>query len=120
MKMWRCEICGYLHEGEEPPDICPKCGYPKEYFELLDEEEAEMMRDALAVREKYVKIGEHLDAIDKIAEEGIDLNMDDICNDIFGQTRKDTENIRERIKEELSGHSNECIWAKVARDGLMD
>ena len=26
MKKWRCLVCGYIHEGEEPPDKCPVCG----------------------------------------------------------------------------------------------
>ncbi len=120
MKMWRCEICGYLHEGEEPPDICPKCGYPKENFKLLDEEEAEMMRDALATREKYAQIYDHLEAIQTIAQEGIDLDLDEGCNEIFGKTQTDIENIRSTIKEELAGHAQDCIWVKVASDGLLD
>jgi len=33
MKKWRCKICGYIHEGEEPPEECPLCGAPKEEFE---------------------------------------------------------------------------------------
>ena len=20
-----CEVCGYVHEGDEPPEVCPKC-----------------------------------------------------------------------------------------------
>jgi len=30
---WRCTVCGYIHRGPEPPDECPVCGSPKEYFE---------------------------------------------------------------------------------------
>ena len=22
---WRCRNCGYLHEGEEAPELCPAC-----------------------------------------------------------------------------------------------
>lgn len=29
---WRCEVCGYIHEGTQPPDICPVCGAGKEDF----------------------------------------------------------------------------------------
>jgi mannose-6-phosphate isomerase-like protein (cupin superfamily) len=32
MKRWRCTVCGYIHEGEEPPEKCPNCGSPKEKF----------------------------------------------------------------------------------------
>jgi rubrerythrin len=35
---WICTVCGYVYEGEEPPDICPQCGAPKDAFERLDEE----------------------------------------------------------------------------------
>ena len=26
MKKWVCPICGYVHEGPEPPEKCPQCG----------------------------------------------------------------------------------------------
>ncbi len=29
---WRCANCGYIHEGESPPDKCPACDHPKGYF----------------------------------------------------------------------------------------
>jgi rubrerythrin len=35
MKKWRCKICGYVYEGENPPDRCPICGAGKEKFELV-------------------------------------------------------------------------------------
>ncbi len=34
---WRCRNCGYLHEGNEAPDVCPACAHPKAHFELLGE-----------------------------------------------------------------------------------
>ena len=37
MKKWRCTVCGYIHEGEEPPDICPVCGSGKDAFEEVIE-----------------------------------------------------------------------------------
>ena len=35
--VWRCRNCGYLHEGEEAPEICPACAHPQAHFELLTE-----------------------------------------------------------------------------------
>ena len=32
IKRWKCSVCGYIHEGDEPPDFCPVCGSPKEAF----------------------------------------------------------------------------------------
>jgi rubrerythrin len=30
---WKCRMCGYIHEGTEPPEKCPTCKHPKEYYE---------------------------------------------------------------------------------------
>ncbi len=30
---WKCSVCGYTHEGTEPPNKCPSCKKPKEYYE---------------------------------------------------------------------------------------
>jgi len=35
---WVCRKCGYIHEGEEPPEACPSCSHPKSYFERQCEE----------------------------------------------------------------------------------
>lgn len=29
---WECMNCGYIHEGEEAPLVCPLCKYPRAYF----------------------------------------------------------------------------------------
>ena len=34
---WRCRNCGYLHEGNEAPEMCPACDHPQAHFELLGE-----------------------------------------------------------------------------------
>lgn len=39
-KAWRCLICGYIHRGDEPPELCPVCGAPQADFELYEEEVA--------------------------------------------------------------------------------
>ena len=33
VQIWRCRNCGYLHEGEEAPEICPSCDHPRAHFE---------------------------------------------------------------------------------------
>jgi rubrerythrin len=35
--VWRCRNCGYLHSGFEAAGLCPACGHPQAYFELLGE-----------------------------------------------------------------------------------
>jgi rubredoxin/uncharacterized membrane protein len=35
-KQWQCTVCGYIHEGAQPPDECPVCGADKSKFILLE------------------------------------------------------------------------------------
>ena len=30
---WKCRNCGYIHLGENAPEVCPTCAHPKAYFE---------------------------------------------------------------------------------------
>ena len=30
---WKCSKCGFIHTGKTPPEKCPSCRHPKEYFE---------------------------------------------------------------------------------------
>lgn len=32
---WVCKVCGFIFEGDEPPEICPVCKVGKEFFELM-------------------------------------------------------------------------------------
>ncbi|MCR5586265.1 MAG: rubrerythrin family protein [Lachnospiraceae bacterium] len=34
-----CTVCGYVHEGDEPPEVCPKCKQ-KDVFKKVEEEGA--------------------------------------------------------------------------------
>lgn len=31
-KKFVCSVCGYVHEGSNPPEKCPQCGVPSEKF----------------------------------------------------------------------------------------
>ncbi|MBN2542641.1 rubrerythrin family protein [bacterium] len=31
---WKCNNCGYIHEGPEAPELCPSCAHPQGYFEV--------------------------------------------------------------------------------------
>lgn len=35
--VWQCAICGYRHEGETAPAVCPVCGYPQAMFAEVSE-----------------------------------------------------------------------------------
>jgi len=33
---WKCLVCGYIHEGTEPPAVCPACNHPREHYMAMD------------------------------------------------------------------------------------
>ena len=37
---WVCTVCGYVHEGAEPPAECPICHVPADKFKAMDEEKS--------------------------------------------------------------------------------
>ena len=32
--VWQCANCGYIHEGEKAPEVCPVCAHPKAFFQI--------------------------------------------------------------------------------------
>jgi rubrerythrin len=30
---WRCRVCGFIHKGQEPPELCPLCKHPREFYD---------------------------------------------------------------------------------------
>ncbi|MBQ3583862.1 MAG: NADH peroxidase [Lachnospiraceae bacterium] len=38
MAKYVCPICGYVHEGDQPPEKCPQCNVPGEKFVIQSED----------------------------------------------------------------------------------
>lgn len=39
MTKWVCQVCGYVHEGDTPPEACPQCKAPASKFTKQEEGE---------------------------------------------------------------------------------
>ena len=37
MKKFVCPVCGYVYEGDNPPEKCPQCGVPGSKFKEVEE-----------------------------------------------------------------------------------
>ncbi|HWK81463.1 MAG TPA: FAD-dependent oxidoreductase, partial [Thermomicrobiales bacterium] len=46
--MFRCKVCGWIHDGATPPDECPSCGAPADRFRAMDSAEVGMTARELA------------------------------------------------------------------------
>ncbi|RHR32445.1 iron hydrogenase [Clostridium sp. AF19-22AC] len=48
MKKWKCTVCGYIHEGENPPEQCPICKVPADRFaEVIEDVTADVSEEAV-------------------------------------------------------------------------
>lgn len=54
-KRWRCTVCGYIHVGEAPPEVCPVCGVDASFFEPVSD-----MPEALEVKAPPVNQGQEI------------------------------------------------------------
>ena len=72
MKKFVCLICGYVHEGDAPPEKCPQCGAPSEKFK-------EQGSDMVWVAEHTVGIAE--DAPQDILDE-LHMNFTGECTEV--------------------------------------
>lgn len=75
MKKWVCPVCGYVHEGDTPPEFCPQCKVPGSKFTELKE------------NDKLVFADEHKVGIAKAVEDeeiiaGLKANFEGECTEV--------------------------------------
>ncbi len=109
-KLLRCSVCGYIHEGEEAPDACPKCGAPRDKFEELSIEAADKIYKSDRTNDIHMEILTLAGKIQKLALEGIDINLDPPCVTVFENALNDSWVIKQRSKAEIAGHMNKGKW----------
>lgn len=110
MKLWKCEVCGYICESAEAPDKCSKCAAPKEKFTLLDEEATNKVLTSDRTNDIHMDIINMAGAIIDLAEEGIELNLDPACVQVFTNAVNEAWVIKQRSKAELAGHMAKGKW----------
>ena len=80
MKKWVCPVCGYVHEGDVPPEFCPQCKVPGSRF---TEQKAEMTWAA----EHVVGVGKVFGAdvpaeVQKEIIDGLNANFTGECTEV--------------------------------------
>jgi len=48
-RRWKCSVCGYIHEGSEPPESCPICSADRSEFILLDTGKSSLFHEMVSV-----------------------------------------------------------------------
>lgn len=80
MKKWVCPVCGYVHEGDEPPVACPQCRVPGSKF---TEQKADMSWAA----EHVVGVGKQFgtdvpEDVQKQIIDGLKANFTGECTEV--------------------------------------
>lgn len=108
--LWKCTVCGFIHEGSEAPDVCPKCGAPKEKFSVMSEADAKKIYDSDRTNDIHMKIIDLAMKIKDLAKEGIEINLDPPCVALFKQAHDEAWVIKQRSKAEIAGHVGKGKW----------
>lgn len=109
-KLFRCTVCGFVYEADEAPDVCPKCGAPKEKFVLLSDEEADKIYKADRTNDIHMELVTLTARIIDLCEEGIKINLDPPCVKDFIKARDEAWVIKQRAKAEMETHMKKGKW----------
>ncbi len=108
-KLWRCSVCGYVHEGD-PPEKCPKCDSPREMFKILSDEDAEKIFKSDKTNDIHTQIINLSMKIADLCKEGIDINLDPPCVSCFERAKNEVWVIKQRSRAEIAGHISRGKW----------
>jgi rubredoxin len=109
-KLFKCGVCGFVYEGEEAPDKCPKCGAPKEKFSELDKEASDKIYASDRTNDIHMEIIALAGRIGELAKEGVEINLDPPCVKVFNNAINEAWTIKQRSKAEIAGHMNKGKW----------
>jgi len=108
-KKWKC-VCGYIHDGANPPSKCPKCGAPPEKFTALDDAAAQLVersRHNNALLCRLVSLGREME---HLCKDGIADNLDPGCVAVFERSLAHSYEIMKLSMTEMQGHIAKGKW----------
>ena len=91
MKKFVCPVCGYVHEGDTPPEKCPQCGVPGSKF-------VEAGGELNFVCEHVIGVGAK-DKVDSEVYEGLKANFEGECTEVGMYIAMSRQAIREGYPE---------------------
>ena len=109
-KLFKCTVCGYVSEGENAPEKCPKCSVGSDKFEELSSEAAEKIYRSNKTNDIHIEIIALAEKIAFLSQEGIEDNLDPKCVAAFTQAKNEAWTIKQRSKTELAGHISLGKW----------
>ncbi|NOU35804.1 MAG: rubredoxin [Kiritimatiellaceae bacterium] len=110
MKKWKCEACGYIHDGDEAPCKCPKCGAPKEQFKQLDDAAAKLVERSRHTNTLHAHVIDLARQLEAACNAGIKDELDPGCVDVFTKSRAMAWQMMKLSLTEMQGHMKKGKW----------
>jgi rubredoxin len=110
MKLFKCSVCGFVYEGTEAPDSCPKCGASKDKFNALSDEDAKKIYSSDRSNDIHSELIDLCSKISTLCEEGIKINLDPGCVSVFNKAKDSVWTIKQSCKAELETHMKKGKW----------
>jgi len=76
MAKYVCPVCGYVHEGDEPPEFCPQCKVPGSKFTKMEETD-----ELVFACEHVIGVGAKGQIEDDVYE-GLKSNFEGECSEV--------------------------------------
>jgi len=103
-------VCEYIHEGNDLPDKCPRCGATKDKFEKIPEDKAKLIDRSRVTNGLHKKLFTVLRDVENMATRGVEDNLDPACVAIFTRAKQEAALIRKFIRAELQVHVGKGKW----------
>ena len=108
-KKWKC-VCGYIHDGDEAPAQCPKCGAPAEKFTLLDDKAANLVERSRHTNALHARLADLGRKIERVCKDGIEDKLDPGCVDVFQKSLAHSYEIMKLAMTEMQIHIAKGKW----------
>jgi hypothetical protein len=109
MKKWKC-ACGYIHDGDEVCETCPKCGAPASAFTELDDAAANLIERSRHTNALHAQLIDLARQIERVCEAGLKDALDPGCVDVFEKSLQASYIQMKLSMTEIQGHVAKGKW----------
>ncbi len=107
---WKCGVCGFVFDGDDAPDCCPKCGAEKAKFAQLDDAAAGLVERSRQTNTLHAKLVALARKVEAVCNAGIEDNLDPGCVSVFEKSRAMSYDIMKLSMTEMAGHMGKGKW----------
>ncbi len=106
---YKC-ACGYIHDGDNAPAQCPKCGAPAERFTRLEDAAAQLVERSRRTNMYHCQLIGLAREIEGVCKAGAEDALDPGCVDVFKKALAASYELMKLSMTEMAGHAAKGKW----------